>query len=75
MTDPFFDGQAATHFIAGDDPAAKATVAELVGEFGWDVVDVGGMDQSFYLEALAMLWVNYAIRTGSWGQAFKLLRR
>jgi predicted dinucleotide-binding enzyme len=75
MTDPFFDGLAATHFIAGDDDAAKAAVAELVGEFGWDVVDVGGIDQSFYLEALAMLWVNYAIRTGSWGQAFKLLRR
>lgn len=75
MTDPYFDGQAATHFIAGDDDDAKRVVSSLVAEFGWDVVDVGGIEQAFYLEALAMLWVNYALKTGSWGQAFKLLRR
>jgi predicted dinucleotide-binding enzyme len=75
MTDPMFDGQAATHFIAGDSEGAKSAVAALIGEFGWDVVDVGGIEQSFYLEALAMLWVNYAIKEGSWNQAFKLLRR
>jgi NADPH-dependent F420 reductase len=75
MTDPYFDGQAATHFIAGNDDAAKKVVSSLVSEFGWDVVDVGGIEQAFYLEALAMLWVNYALKTGSWGQAFKLLRR
>lgn len=75
MTDPMFDGQAATHFIAGNSETAKSAVAELIAEFGWDVVDVGGIEQSFYLEALAMLWVNYALKEGSWSQAFKLLRR
>lgn len=75
MTDPMFDGQAATHFIAGDSEAAKLEATELIREFGWDVVDVGGIDQSFFLEALASLWVNYALKTGSWNQAFRLLRR
>lgn len=75
MTDPIFDGESATHFIAGDSDAAKAEATELIREFGWDVIDVGGIDQSFFLEALASLWVNYAFRSGNWNQAFKLLSR
>lgn len=75
MTDPFFNGEAATHFIAGNDDVAKSMVANLVGELGWEVVDVGGIDQSFFLEAFASLWVNYAFKNGNWSQAFKLLTR
>lgn len=75
MTDPIFDGEAATHFIAGDNDAAKAEATKLIEEFGWDVVDLGGIDQAFFLEALASLWVNYAFRSNSWTQAFKLLKR
>lgn len=75
MTEPIFDGLAATHFIAGDSDSAKTEATELIAEFGWDVIDVGGIDQSFFLEALASLWVNYAFKTGSWDQAFRLLRR
>lgn len=75
MTEPNFGGIAATHFIAGNDERAKAQVAELAGEFGWEVVDAGDIGQSFYLEALASLWVNSAIRTGHREQAFKLLTR
>lgn len=75
MTDPVFNGEAATHFIAGNDEAAKAEATKLIEEFGWDVVDVGGIDQSFFLEALASLWVNYAFKTNHWTQAFKLLKR
>lgn len=75
MTEPVFNGEAATHFIAGDSEAAKLEAAGLIMEFGWDVIDVGGIDQSFFLEALASLWVNYAFKTGHWTQAFKLLTR
>ncbi|HEV7700243.1 MAG TPA: NAD(P)-binding domain-containing protein [Pyrinomonadaceae bacterium] len=75
MTDPDFNGEKATHFIAGDSDVAKAEATTLIAEFGWDVVDVGGIDQAFFLEALASLWVNYAIKSNSWNQAFKLLRR
>lgn len=75
MTDPKFGGEIATHFIAGDNDVAKAEATKLIEEFGWDVIDVGGIEQSFFLEALASLWVNYAFRTNSWNQAFKLLKR
>lgn len=75
MTDPFFDGEIATHLIAGDNDTAKAQASELIREFGWEVEDLGGIDQSFFLEALASLWVNHAFKTGNWTQAFKLLKR
>ncbi len=75
MTDPVFNGEAATHFIAGDNEQAKLEAAGLIMEFGWEVIDVGGIEQSFFLEALASLWVNYALKTGHWTQAFKLLSR
>ena len=75
MTDPDFDGETATHFIAGNSDAAKAEATALIEEFGWDVVDLGGIEQSFFLEALASLWVNYAFKTNNWNQAFRLLRR
>jgi 8-hydroxy-5-deazaflavin:NADPH oxidoreductase len=75
MTTPIFDGEAATHFIAGNNDDAKAEATALIREFGWEVEDVGGIEQSFFLEALASLWVNYALRTNHWTQAFKLLKR
>jgi predicted dinucleotide-binding enzyme len=75
MTEPDFNGEKATHFIAGNSDEAKAEATKLIREFGWEVVDVGGIDQAFFLEALASLWVNYALRSNNWNQAFKLLRR
>jgi 8-hydroxy-5-deazaflavin:NADPH oxidoreductase len=33
--------------VAGDDPAAKAVVAALIGEIGFDAVDAGGLDESW----------------------------
>jgi 8-hydroxy-5-deazaflavin:NADPH oxidoreductase len=61
-------------FICGNDERAKHQVAELLAEFGWGVVDLGGIDASHYLEAMCMVWVLYGFRTKSWNHAFKLLR-
>ncbi|HXC82118.1 MAG TPA: NAD(P)-binding domain-containing protein [Trebonia sp.] len=36
--------------IAGDDAAAKQLVAKLVDEFGFDVVDLGGLAQSWRVD-------------------------
>jgi predicted dinucleotide-binding enzyme len=33
--------------ISGDDPRAKAVVTELIDALGFDVVDVGGLDESW----------------------------
>lgn len=75
MTRPDFNGEAATHFIAGNSDDAKAVVKELIEEFGWEVLDAGDIGQAFFLEALASLWVNYSIKAGHREQAFRLLTR
>ncbi len=36
--------------IAGDDEAAKATVATIIDEFGFDVVDAGALAESWRIE-------------------------
>jgi len=37
--------------LAGDDRAAKQLVAGLYEEFGFDSVDIGGLDKSWLIEA------------------------
>jgi predicted dinucleotide-binding enzyme len=37
--------------LAGDDPAAKKLVAGLYDEFGFDTVDLGGLDESWRVDA------------------------
>jgi 8-hydroxy-5-deazaflavin:NADPH oxidoreductase len=37
--------------LAGDDPAAKRLVAGLYDEFGFDAVDLGGLDESWRVDA------------------------
>jgi predicted dinucleotide-binding enzyme len=37
--------------LAGDDPAAKQLVAGLYNEFGFDAVDIGGLDESWRVDA------------------------
>jgi predicted dinucleotide-binding enzyme len=75
MFRPDFPGGPPDMFICGDDVAAKAQVAALLREFGWGVVDVGGIQSSRYLEAMCIVWVLHGARSGSWNHAFKLLRK
>ena len=72
--DPRRAGGPPTMLIAGDDEAAKGVVGSLLTETGWDVVDLGGIAASRYLEPMSMAWVLYGERTGTWRHAFKLLR-
>lgn len=75
MVDPKFGGDTATMFIAGDDDAAKAEATQLIEEFGGDVEDLGGIDQSFFLEAFASIWINYGFKNNHWTHAFKFLKK
>jgi predicted dinucleotide-binding enzyme len=61
-------------FIAGNDPAAKRMIMDIAIKWGWDIFDIGGIEQSYLLEALAMLWIRYGFITSSWKHAFKLLK-
>lgn len=74
MVDPQFPGGPPDMFICGDDASAKQVVAGICKNFGWGVVDVGGIEGSRLLEPLCILWVEYGLRSQSWNHAFKLLR-
>jgi 8-hydroxy-5-deazaflavin:NADPH oxidoreductase len=63
-------------FICGNFKDANNQVVEkLLTPFGWESIDLGGIEQSRLLEPLAMLWINYYIKTGSGNHAFKLLKK
>jgi predicted dinucleotide-binding enzyme len=62
-------------FICGDDEAAKETAATLVGELGFETVDVGDLTLARLLEPYALIWIHLALRRGfgtNW--AFGLVR-
>jgi hypothetical protein len=47
-------------FVSGDDDAAKATVTDLLGQFGWPraaVIDLGDIKSARGAEALVLFWV------------------
>ncbi|HYO37127.1 MAG TPA: NAD(P)-binding domain-containing protein [Geodermatophilus sp.] len=74
MVDPQLPGGPPSMFIGGDDESAKATVAGLLRDTGWDVVDLGGIEASRWLEPMCMAWVAHGVRPRTWGHAFRLLR-
>ena len=75
MFRPVFPGGPPDMFIAGNSDDAKKKVTGILKDFGWGVVDVGGIESSRYLEAMCMVWVLSAIRTNNWNQSFKLLKK
>ncbi|HXO40725.1 MAG TPA: NAD(P)-binding domain-containing protein [Thermoanaerobaculia bacterium] len=75
MVHPQFPDGPPDMFICGNDAEAKRVVTELCTELGWPAIDIGGIEGARLLEPLCLLWVGYAIRTGSGNHAFKLLRR
>ncbi|HEY2323709.1 MAG TPA: NAD(P)-binding domain-containing protein [Thermoanaerobaculia bacterium] len=75
MIDPQFPGGPPTMFIAGNDADAKKLVTQVSEAWGWDVADLGGIESSRHLEPMCMAWVIYGVRTGTWGHAFKLLKK
>ena len=76
LSNPNFNGQSATLFYCGDDPAAKTTVAQLGAEIGLDPVDCGPLWMARQLEPLAFLWIYLAFAGGQGNQtAFKWLKR
>lgn len=71
-----FRGVRADGFYCGDDAQAKATVRDLIADIGLEPVDVGPLRNARYLEPLAMLWIDLAVRQKQgMDHAFKLLRR
>lgn len=74
MVDPTTPGGPADMLFCGNDAAAKQTVADLLSDCGWVPLDMGGIDSARYIEAVAILWIKYAIAHGTTDHAFTLLR-
>jgi hypothetical protein len=74
QSEPLADGVQLDGFVAGDDPAAKATVLELVSSIGLHPVDVGPLSRARQLEGLAFLNITLNIaNSGSWTSGWKLV--
>ncbi|MGH3135672.1 MAG: NADPH-dependent F420 reductase [Gaiellaceae bacterium] len=54
----------ATLVYSGDDAGAKATVAQLITDAGFEPVDAGGADATPLVEAFAKLVIGIAYRQG-----------
>lgn len=48
-------------FLAGDDDAAKRTVADLLSDLGFEPMDAGDLTKARLLEPFALVWINQAI--------------
>lgn len=70
---PHLPGGPPTMLIAGNDESAKQEVLALLGAWGWEGADLGGIEASRYLEAMCIVWVLYGIKRGSRNHAFKVL--
>jgi predicted dinucleotide-binding enzyme len=75
MFRPEFPGGPPDMFLCGNDEGAKKKVAGICKDFGWGVIDTGGIDTAHFLEAMCMVWVLSAMKTNGWKQAFKMLRK
>jgi predicted dinucleotide-binding enzyme len=74
MVNPDFGGVRPTMFYCGDDAGAKAAVARLIEQFGWEPQDMGGAIAARAIEPLAILWCIPGFLQDSWTHAFHLLR-
>ena len=74
MVDPVYREGRPSMFICGDDQSAKDAVARLLGQFGWDTEDMGGVEAARAIEPLCMLWCIPGFRHNQWTHAFKLLK-
>jgi len=60
--------------ICGNDAEAKSQVSQILKELGWaGAIDIGGIAESRWLEALVPLWVRTASSLNSWNAMFKVL--
>jgi 8-hydroxy-5-deazaflavin:NADPH oxidoreductase len=74
MVHPDFPDGRPTMFICGNDEASKKIVTDdILSKFGWETIDIGGIEGSRVLEPLALLWILQYFKTGNGNHAFKLL--
>lgn len=73
MVNPAFAEGRPTMFYCGNDDQAKASVAAILQQFGWDGVDMGTAVSARAIEPLCQLWCIPGFRQNHWTHAFKIL--
>lgn len=75
MTAPQQLPETVTGFYCGNDTEAKAVVADLLKDFGWqDTMDLGDISMSRYTEMLGAFWPAVYGRLGHMNWGLKLVR-
>lgn len=75
MVNPQFEGGPPTMFYCGNDGPAKAEVATLLRQFGWEPADMGTAKAARAIEPLCQLWCIPGFLRNQWTHAFRLLTR
>jgi predicted dinucleotide-binding enzyme len=73
MVNPSFSGGRPTMFFCGNDADAKALVAGILEQFGWEPADMGTAVAARAIEPLCQLWCIPGFRQNTWTHAFKVL--
>lgn len=61
-------------FICGADAGAKREAGEILATFGWEAIDVGGIEMGYAVEALCILWCAPGFLHNDWVHALKYLK-
>lgn len=73
MVNPTYAAGRPTMFICGNDAAAKQTVTGVLDQFGWETLDLGGVEAARAIEPLCILWCIPGFLRNEWTHAFKVL--
>ena len=73
MINPQFSQGTPTMFYCGNSGEAKAQVAGVIRQFGWEPYDCGTIISARALEPLCMLWCLPGFLRNDWNHAFKML--
>ena len=76
MVNPQFPGGRPTMFYCGNDAAAKAMVARIIDQFGWNGADMGTAAAARAIEPLCQLYCIRGLTRNEWDKyAFQLMER
>jgi len=73
MVNPSFAEGKPTMFYCGNDADAKAFVAKVLDQFGWESADMGSAAAARAIEPLAQLWCIPGFRQNSWTHALGMV--
>jgi len=74
MVNPKLAGGPPSMFMCGNDDAAKAEVAKILDQFGWEIEDLGKVEAARAIEPLCMLWCIPGFLEKRWTHAYKVLK-